>query len=445
MKKGLVFLALALTMIIGMGYSTAVAEPDEPLAPNNSGPNWDLIGRISQTTILSDAVLPSIDASLSGNKVIVAYIGIINNDPGDRDVFYTVSNNFGASWATKNRIHSSPGNASDSNFIDVAISPNNKAHAVWVERFSNVPRLVYKYEDNWGSNTTNLVTISTVPAPTDPIADPRIVAKSNSRLDVVWSEGTAATDVNIYHAYSTNGGASFTGKTAVAQTIPSSDFPDLSIDAAGNYHLVWAEGTSPFTTILYSRGVPSGNSVTWSSPINISVRSIPGNISDATQPKIYAAGNVLHVTYTNYVSKQQQYVHHLQCNSGCTTATNWISTNNPVSGQVLTAKATDPFDLISSASQLGNCTYVYFHGIQGLSSEEENREQIWGVNSCGNWASSARDQVTDTTVRSINPTMVSANNWWLYMAYEQVSADSNLREIYFVRNEPALYLPLIRK
>ena len=119
MKKNLVFLALAFAMIIGLGqanYGTVVAGPDEPLAPSSSGPNWDLIGRISQTTVLSDAVLPSIDASISGNKVIVAYIGIINNDSGDRDVFYTVSNNFGASWATKNRIHSSPGNASDSNW-----------------------------------------------------------------------------------------------------------------------------------------------------------------------------------------------------------------------------------------------------------------------------------------------------------------------------------------
>ncbi|WP_420642332.1 sialidase family protein [Candidatus Leptofilum sp.] len=448
MKKRFVLLLLIFVTFIGLwqaGKGTAVAEPDEPLAPDAAGPNWQAIGKISQTSVLSDAVLPAIATSNDGSKVIVVYNGIINNEDGNRDVFYARSTNFGQSWNTKNRIHSSSGGTANSNFVDVAISPNNKGHAVWVEEVSDVPRLVYKNEDNWGANTTNLVTISTVPAFSDVIADPQIVAKSNSRLDIVWSEGTASTDVNIFHAYSTNGGASFTGKTAVAQTAPSSDFPDLTIDASGTYHLVWAEGTIPSRTILYSRGVPSGNAVTWSSPINISVRSIPGNASDATQPKIYANGNVLHVSYANFVSKQEQYIHHVQCSQNCTTASNWISTNNPVSGQVLTAKASDPFDLVSTIGQVGSCTYVYFHGIQGDSSDSDNRERIWGTNSCGNWAASVRDQVTATDVRSINPTMTSANNWWLYMAYEQVSSNSSLREIYFVRNQPAIYLPTILK
>jgi hypothetical protein len=56
-----------------------------------------------------------------------------------------------------------------------------------------------------------------------------------------------------------------------------------------------------------------------------------------------------------------------------------------------------------------------------------------------------RDQVTAASVRSINPAMTSANNWWLFMAYEQVSADSSIREIYFVRNQPAIYLPTVSK
>ena len=406
MKKSTAFLVLAFVMMIGLWqakYGIVIAEPDKPQAPAAAEPAWQTIGKISQTSVLSDAVLPAIAASADGSKVIVVYNGIINNNDLNRDVFYAMSTNFGLNWNTQARIHSSSGDTSNSNFVDVAISPNNKGHAVWVEEVSDIPTLVYKNQDNWGANSTNLVTISTVPALSDPIADPKIVAKTNNRLDVVWSEGTASTDINIYHAYSTNGGTSFTGKTAVAQTVPSSDFPDLTIDSSGYYHLVWEEGTNPNRTILYSRGVPSGNLVNWSSPINISVRSIPGNTSAATQPKIFAIGSTLHVSYANFVSKQEQYVHHLQCSQNCTTATNWISTNNPVSGQVLTAKALDPFNLISTIGQVGSCTYVYFHGIQGDSSDDNNREQIWGTNSCGNWAASVRDQVTATDVRSIKP------------------------------------------
>ncbi len=447
MKKRVVYLtfAFALLMVFSqINIGTAVAEPDAPLAPS-AAPNWNNLGVISQSSGITSAITPAIAASSTGSKVIVVYNGVINNNLDNQDVFYTTSTNYGATWPTKARIHQSIGDQLNSTFVDVTISPNNKGHAVWIEKLNSIPRLAYKYEDNWGNNTTNLVIISSVPSLTDTLSEPKIVAKSNNRLDVVWAEGTAATDINIFHAYSTNGGSSFTGKTAVAQTIPSSRSPSIAIDAAGNYHLVWEELTNP-SRILYSRGVPSGNSVIWSvPPINISVRSIPGNTTAARQPKIYADGNVLHVTYANFINKQQQFVHHLQCNSGCTNAANWVSVGNPISGQVLSAKASDPFDLISTIGQIGRCTYVYFHGIQGDSSNENNRERIWGTNSCGNWAASVRDHVTTADVRSINPAMVSANNWWLFMAYEQVNTNASLREIYFVRNQPAIYLPTILK
>jgi hypothetical protein len=93
-------------------------------------------------------------------------------------------------------------------------------------------------------------------------------------------------------------------------------------------------------------------------------------------------------------------------------------------------------------AQIGNCTYVYFHGIQGSTT---NNERIWGVNSCSGWASSARDQVTTSGVRSIYPSLIAANNWWVYLTYEQTNTSGTVREIYFIRNQPAIYLPTILK
>lgn len=442
MKKSWVYLIIAFSAIILLAQ-TAAAEPEEPLAPESAEPSWETAEKISQSSGITGAILPSIAASPNGSKVITVYNGILNNDNADHDVYYTTSTDFGDTWPAKARIHQSSGSSSDSNFVDVAIAPNNKGHAVWAEEVSDTPRIVYKYEDNWGNNTTNLVTIS---APASPIvvAEPKIVAKNSNRLDVVWAQGDSATNVNIYHAYSTSStGSSWQGVAPIVDTAPSSRLPDIAIDASGNYHVVWEEGTNP-TTIHYLRGVPSGNSVNWSASaeINISQNSITDSTA-ATQPNIYADGNVLHVTYTNFIDKEQQYVHHLQCNANCNNLANWVSVGNPVSGQVLGAKATDPFDVISTVAKVGSCTYVYFHGIQGASSS--NNERIWGVNSCGNWAASARDQVTNTSIRAINPSLISANNWWLYLAYEQVSTDSSLREIYFIRNQPAIYLPVIIK
>ncbi|MCB8927243.1 MAG: hypothetical protein H6652_16630 [Ardenticatenaceae bacterium] len=443
MKKIWLYLILAFIAVVWVGQASliAVAKPDEPF----SSPNWENNQKISQSSGITGAIVPSIAASNNGAKVIVVYQGIINDNINDHDVYYTTSTNYGDTWPTKARIHQSTGTASDSSFVDVTITPNSKGHAVWIEEFSNTPRLVYKYENYWGNNTTNLITIS---APTIPtvMAEPRIVAKNNNRLDVVWAQGEPTTNINIYHAYSISStGNSWLGISPIADTTNTSRLPDIAIDASGNYHVVWEEGPDP-TTIRYVRGVPSGNSINWSASINISQRSIPGNVSTATQPKIIAVGNTIHVSYTNFIGAQQQYVHHLQCNSGCTNASNWSSTNNPVSGQVLGAKALDPFDVISTVAQVGRCTFVYFHGIQDdFNPGTTDNERLWGTNSCGNWASSARDQLTSNENRSVNPSLISANNWWLYLTYEKVSIDSTLREIYFFRNQPAIYLPLVSK
>lgn len=421
----------------------AVAEVEEPAEPL-SDPNWATTLKISPTNPLTAAIQPSIASSSSGSKLIVAYPGILNNDDNNSDIFFSRSTDYGASWPTKSQLHSSPGVASNSLLVDVAISPNSKGHAIWLEEVGNVNRLVYKYEDNWGNNSSNLVTISTLAAVDGTVAGQgRIVAKSNNRLDVVWVEYNFLSDsnANIYHAYSTSStGSSWQGKARIANTSPSSVLPDITIDSSGKYHVVWEEGTNP-ATIWYAQGTPNGNNVVWSSAINISNRSIT-NGTTAREPKILADGNTLHVTYTNFVSQGNQFIHHLRCSSNCNVATNWISSGNPISGQLLGAKASEPLWLVSDLGQIGKCTFVYFHGISGSTTENE---RIWGVNSCNGWAASARDQVTVSGIRSIYPSMVTVNNWWVYLAYEQTNTDGTIREIYFIRNKPAIYLPLIRK
>ena len=163
MKKRWIYLTLTFAIIILLGQTNGRilrAEPEEPSAPESSAPNWEAAEKISQSSGITGAILPSIAASENSAKVIVVYSGVLNNDNANHDVYYATSTNFGDTWPTKARIHQSSGTSSDSNFIDVALTPNNKGHAVWAEEVSDVPRIVYKYEDNWGNNTTNLVTVS---------------------------------------------------------------------------------------------------------------------------------------------------------------------------------------------------------------------------------------------------------------------------------------------
>jgi hypothetical protein len=191
---------------------------------------------------------------------------------------------------------------------------------------------------------------------------------------------------------------------------------------------------------MYSQRTGTG---AWSTPIPIS------NVSSPIQPltpQIVLDGNIAHVTYTNWENlsptsiHDEQYVHHIQCVSGCTNQAGWQSTSNPVSGQHLSENNNNPFTVQSTITQIGKCTLVYFHGIpQGLLNE-----QIFGVSSCTRWSASQWDIVTPSNLASINPDMASHNDWFVYIAYENLTAQGG-RTVWFIKNNPALYLPVIRK
>jgi hypothetical protein len=90
--------------------------------------------------------------------------------------------------------------------------------------------------------------------------------------------------------------------------------------------------------------------------------------------------------------------------------------------------------------QRGPCSIGYFHGTaDGL----VDNEIIWGVNSCQGWSQSARDQVTSSNFRSINPSIAEQNNAWLYLVYEQ---GVSTHQIYLHRNIFSdIYLPVVFK
>ncbi|HUM69985.1 MAG TPA: hypothetical protein PLK31_14210 [Chloroflexota bacterium] len=262
---------------------------------------------------------------------------------------------------------------------------------------------------------------------------------------MVWAEDNVGAGLlEIYYRFSTNGGTSWSANNLVSQQFNVSVKPDMTIGADGRVHLVWQRGIPPFPQhIMYSQGTVSGNSVIWTTPIPISDVS---GAQRALTPQLVVDGNTVYVAYTDWrqdspVSEHdEQYVHYVRCATGCTNIANWQSISNPVSGAQLEERSINPFSVKSTLARMGGCTYVYFHGVPpGLTNE-----QIFGVNSCSNWSAGGRDTVTPANEAAISPQMVPHNNWFLYMVYEKVG-NTGGRTVWFVRNDPAVYLPIIRK
>lgn len=429
-RLGFIFIFLAHVLLLQGALVTAETQtPDEP-TEITADPNWASAQNLTSNTYGSR--LAVVRGAPNGRTVILGYVRQMSDVESNTDVYYrrSTSNGSPGSWSAEARIHTSGGVRSTE--LDLAFDSTNTAHAVWVE---NGLELHYAKEGDWNSNTSTTLSSSSTG-----ITNPRIIASGTSNLDIVWAEFD--TVWQIFHARSKNNGSTW----AVAKNLVSVGSTDFStrptLTVSGNtVHAVWEEGVVSIQ-VQYARGTvnTSTNQVTWTTPRTISTVS---SATNAKQPQILLSGTTLHVVYTERLAEQSQFIHHIQCSSNCTNSsvnTYWNSTGNPVSGQSLGVYALNPFDLISSIGQRGNCTFVYFHG--RLTSGE--KEQIWGTNSCSNWAASPKDAVTNGDNRAIYPNLEIHNNWWIYLVYEEfVSTD--VRQVRFVRNIPAVHLPLIVK
>ncbi|HEX6386027.1 MAG TPA: hypothetical protein VF177_15260 [Anaerolineae bacterium] len=423
-KKSSPWLTLpAVLLLLPLLLQQAVrAEPEAPEA----APEW--AAPISITSLsASSPFIPVVAASPDGRTVMIVYNREISS--GNRDPWFTRSSNNGTNWTAPQPIRTSP---ADSVQVHVTYDAGSRAHAVWREGSD----LAYANDSNWTGTFRLLSQPGNIPPGA---SNPIIVSSGANTLDVVWSEGIGNPD--IYHIRSIDRGSNWSAKKAIATTSPSSLVPALAVDASGLLHAVWEEHPDPTKpaagVIYYAQGTPAGsNNVNWTPVTPLS------GTSDGRQPKIIAdRNNTVHVSFTVFVSQSQQYVYHLACKSNCTDILSWSnpSGSNPVSGAgALAANLSDPV-VISTMTTHRGCALVYFHGIQ----VSESNERVLGVNSCDGWSAGGRDVVPSPGPRSLHPSITSQNNWWVYLVYEQVQVTTTNRQVFFVRNRPALYMPIM--
>jgi hypothetical protein len=408
------------------------------------------------TTSSNKAIAPTIAYSPDGSTLAVVYLHHTGS-------FYTpyvrISTNDGVSWTSPTRVV--PGSTVNSTALDVTVDANSKVHLVWLENSGlGQPTTLY-YANNvsgsWAVQTLSQTTSAFGAA----MVAPRIVASSNNRLDVVWSQvfPEAQTQLNILHKRSPNGGSSWSSNpNPVAITAPNSFSPALAITPDGKLHVVWEEAiieppNNEFSRIRYARGTVVGTNTTSSwefnaaNPINIADPSV----DEAARPAIVAQGNTLYVSYSYRYGGVQpgdpvfQELYLTSCSADCTNQASWISDpDNPISGGPVGVNTQDPFFLIPSMVTYGNCLAAYFHGLDG--DPNHALEVIWGTNRCTGWGSDL-DQATNFNTRALYPRMATDGSW-LHLVYELRNQSTGDIQIYYRRRvppQPELYLPLVMR
>ncbi|MBK9051334.1 MAG: exo-alpha-sialidase [Chloroflexi bacterium] len=399
------------------------------------------------TTNNNKAIAPVIAYSPDGSTLAVAYL---HNIGSFSTPYIRISTNDGASWSTPTRVV--PGSTINSTSIDVSVDGNNKIHLVWTENISLGQQTILHYANNVsGSWVTQQLSQAT--AVTAAMVEPRILANSNNRLDVVWGQVFPDTQpqLNIMHKRSNNGGSSWGSTNPVAITAPNSFNPALTLTTDGAIHVVWEEAiieppNVEFTRLRYARGTGTGLTPSWAfnpaDPINIA----DPDVDQAARPAIVALGNTLYVAYNNRDGGEDlQEVYLTSCSTNCTSQASWVShPNNPISGGPIGANTQDPFFVIPTMTTYDSCVAVYYHGLDLEPNHE--LEVVFGVNSCTGWGGNI-DQATDFNVRTTNP-RISSDGEWLQLVFELRDPDTGDVQVYYRRREiprPGVFLPFIRR
>lgn len=410
-----------LVFLMGLGMvalqsSTVTAEINAPEAL------WGDEMHIS-TNASNGAFVPVIDRAPDGTLMVVYR----HHTAGGYNIpYFTQSTNEGAAWSTPAVVRNS---ASEIPQVSFAFDSNSVAHAVW----RTDSDIVHAAEGQWPAGGTPIVDSAEM------VLDPDIDAADNNTLHVVWAQGQDLQSLNIYHAYSQNGGAGWTISPPLATNTNKSIAPAVSVDNLGNVHVAWEERTfnvdiGDFVTIIhYKKGTWSGNTLTFSTdPTTVSNSTINSN-----RPDIVATDDgKVHISYMELESEDEQYAMYVLYNGAA-----WLPPVDTTNNNQVGVNQSDPFFLITALDVCDNTAHLYYHGALSAIA----KEQILGGNSGDNW--SLREEVTESTTRSINPSLICDGSR-LFLAFvriEESGPNAGTNQVYFVMTGGGVFLPIIVK
>ena len=386
---------------------------------------WDTPKHLS-TNSPNGAFRPVLRVAPNGDLVVAYNHKTLSNV---QNPYFTRSTNAGETWTTPAPIRTS--NA-DLRQVTLAIDNNSTAHAVW--RSSSGLR--HASDAQWPSAEN---TISSTP---DVLLDPYLVIGGDNVLHVVWaqSQGAQGQVHDIYYAYSTNGGATWSTPLAlIVSDTRHSSAPVAVVDAANNVHVFWEERILDLSQpglfryeIHYKKGTKNGSNYSWPSSSTV----LSGNLTSARRPAAVASHNDVHLSFARQLTNEEQYPFYKRFTAG----SGWSAALDASNGHPVSVNTNAPFFLISSVANCNNGIYLYYHG-----SEVTNaKEQIYGVSQYDNWG--AIDVVTTDDIRNINPSLVCRGGS-LYLSIERVELASVNHQVYFTasRNVNQVHLPMIAR
>ena len=196
---------------------------------NNNGASFDTPINLSNNTGFS--INPQIAAS--GNNVYVTWNDNTANTPDNNEIFFTASNNNGTSFGPPINISN---NAGSSEVPQIATSGNN-VYVTWADDNPGNTDILFAVSNNNGTsfgppiNISNNIGLSVF----------QQLAVSGNNVYVTWIDNTPG-NADILFAVSNNNGTSFGPPINISNNAGISLFPQLAV-SGNNVYVTWQDNT----------------------------------------------------------------------------------------------------------------------------------------------------------------------------------------------------------
>jgi len=343
---------------------------------------------------ISNSADGSNDPNIAVGSIFVVWEAVTST--GFDEIYFSHSDDGGATWSTPVNISNTPTDDSDNPVI--AVDSSGNINVAWDEWTSSDSNIYFSRSTNDGGQWSARVNISNT---SDYSYDPEISVDSSGNIVAVWEEEVGGGPAEVNFSRSTNGGGLWSTRINISNTPPSdwSSDPDIVIDSSGNINVVWEEFTSSDDEIYFSRSTNDG--ANWSAAVNVS-----NNATGSTDPEIAVDSsgniNVIWEDEANSAGDDEIYFSRSTNAGGMWSAA--VNVSNTLTDQSL-----DPHLVMDSA---GNINVVWDEDL-----EPDNIYFSRSINDGANW--SAAVNISNTSDDSDHPRIILDSAGNVYIVWEE--------------------------
>lgn len=210
----------------------------------DNGATWSASKRLTDNS--GDSVAASL--AVDGARVVVVWRDLT---PGNSEIYLKASTDHGATWSSMKRITN---NAGTSFYPSVALN-GTTMHLIWQDDTPGNNEIYYRKSTDFGATwaaakrLTDNAGDSTYPA----------MAVSGSVIHAVWQDDTPGNN-EIYYKKSTDNGATWSAMKRITNDAGISAYPSITVNGS-NVHMTWDDTATGDSEIYYKKSEDGG--ATW--------------------------------------------------------------------------------------------------------------------------------------------------------------------------------------